>query len=357
MSRLFRPGVYIEEISASPLPIPPSDTSTAAFLGETKFGPDTPTPVTSWQQFQTVFGGFFGNEKFLPYAVWGFFENGGVRCFVCRVTDGDYFAALAKLETTEPVSIVYSPNALTISGLADALIAHCEKHKRFCIFDALKDQAPVEVAKPRATSFAALYYPWIHVKPIGAVQVCLVPPGGHVAGIYTRTDNTVGIHKAPAAQVVKGAIGLEREVTQGQQDNLNPQGVNCIRSFVGRGILVWGARTLSDDAEFKYVNVRRLTIFLEESIQRGTSWVVFEANVEATWAKVRAQVEDFLMACWRKGMFAGATPQEAFFVRCDKSTMTQKDVAEGKLYVWVGVAVIRPAEFVILHISHKKLKQ
>lgn len=243
---------------------------------------------------------------------------------------------------------------LSTTGLSDALIAHCEKLERFCIFDSLRGQTPAEVSKPCATSFAALYYPWIYVKSAGAAEAYLIPPGGHIAGIYSRTDNTVGVHKAPANQTVVGAIKLETEVTQGQQAMLNPQGINCIRSFSGRGILVWGARTLSNESEYKYVNVRRLMLFLEHSIQSGTEWVVFEPNTETTWAKVRVQLESFLTECWINAMLTGAKPQEAFFVRCDQSTMTQKDLNEGRLNVLVGVAVVRPMEFIILHITHTK---
>jgi phage tail sheath protein FI len=356
MSRLpiKRPGIYIEEISLSAKSIEGVDTSTTAFLGETKKGPDTPTMVTSWREFESIFGSYFGIDKFLPYTVEGFFENDGQRCFVCRVTEGDYGAALTKLEAVEPVSIVYSPNALAVAGLADALIEHCEKMKRFCIFDSLKGQAPSGVSKPRSTSFAALYYPWIYVNPTRTSMDCLVPPGGHVAGIYARTDNSVGVHKAPANQVVKGAVSLELEVTQAQQEKLNPQGINCIRSFTGRGILVWGARTLSEDAEFKYVNVRRLMLFLEHSIQQGTTWVVFEPNCEATWAKVSLQVENFLVDCWRKGILRGTTPQEAYFVHCNHATTTQKDIKEGRLNILVGAATIKPAEYLILHITHAR---
>ncbi len=353
MSRftIKRPGVYIEEISTQLKSIVGVNTDTTAFLGETQSGPESPTLVTSWLQFQSVFGGNFGETKFLPYAVEGFFVNGGRRCYVCRVVDGDYAATLAKIEKVEDISLIYSPNALVSAGLAEALISHCERLKRFCILDSLKGQVPPSVSKPRSSTFAALYYPWIYVKHAGAAQTCLVPPGGHVAGIYARVDNEIGVHRAPANQEVRGAVGLEIKVNQRQQELLNPQGINAIRSFSGRGILVWGARTLSEDAEYKYVNVRRLMIFLEHSIKLGTGWVVFEPNNETTWAKVRIQIENFLMDCWKKGMFMGAKPQEAYFVKCDRSTMTQSDLDEGRLNVLVGVAAIKPAEFLILHLT------
>ncbi len=358
MSRFtIRPGVYVESVSIQPKSIEFVDTDTAAFLGETKTGPATAMHVTSWLQFQAVFGGFFESDKYLPYAVWGFFENGGQSCFICKVTDNNYEAALSKLETVEPLSIVYSPNASATAGLTDALIAHCEKLKRFCILDSQKSQMLQDISKPKkASSFAALYYPWIYVKPDGATQICLVPPGGHIAGVYARVDAEVGVHRAPANQQVKGVVALEREVNQQQQETLNLNGINCIRSFTGRGILVWGARTLSDESEYKYVNVRRLMIFLERSIEQGTAWAVFEPNNEATWLKVRLQVQNFLTACWENGMLMGSKPQEAFFVRCDRSTMTQRDLDLGRLNVLVGAAAVKPAEFLILQLTHNTAK-
>jgi phage tail sheath protein FI len=304
----------------------------------------------------SVFGGNFGTEKYLPYTVEGFFLNGGQRCIICRVVDADFAGAVAKLEAVEEVSIVYAPNAQATPKLAELLIAHCERMKRFGIFDSLKGQAPSSITKPKASSYAALYYPWIQVKPSGATQTCLVPPGGAIAGLYARTDLERGVHKAPANQPVKGAVDLERAVNDAEQDMLNPLGVNCIRMFPSRGILVWGARTLTNDSEYKYINVRRLLLFLEESIKKGTNWTIFEPNNETTWAKVRLQVENFLMQSWQKGIFMGTKPQEAYFVRCDRSTMTQDDLDNGKLILIVGVAAVKPAEFLLLHIVQSAKK-
>lgn len=346
------PGIYVQNINSQPQPIEGLSTSTAGFLGETQFGPNTPTLITSWLQFQNVFGCYFGEDKYLPYSVEGFFLNGGKRCYVCKVTDYDFTLALAKLEAIEEVSIVYAPNVQAVAGLADALVDHCERlRNRFAIIDSVKEQNPSSVAKPRDSSFAALYYPWIYVKENGIGQSCLVPPGGHVAGIYARTDIEIGVNKTPANQIVRGAVDLELSMKSYQQESLNLQGINSIRNFTGRGIIIWGARTLSSDPTKKYVNVCRLMIYLEQSIKKGTAWAVFEPNNEATWAKVKTAIENFLMQTWRNGMLIGNSQQEAYFVKCDRTTITQSDLDNGRINVLIGIAPTKPAEFIILRIS------
>ncbi len=347
------PGIYVENIRIQPQSIEGVSTSTAAFLGETQTGPTTPTLVTSWGGFQKLFGGYFGVDRFLPYAVEGFFGNGGHRLYVCRVTNSDYSSVLALMEKVEDVSIVYAPNAQAITGLSSALITHCERlRNRFAILDSLKGQDPWSINQPVDSSFAALYYPWIYVREAETGPVRLVPPGGHVAGIYARTDNDVGVNKAPANQLVKGAMDLELTMKSHQQDSLVPQDINCIRNFAGRGILVWGARTLSSDPEWKYVNVRRLLIYLEQSIKKGTTWAVFEPDNEATWTKITGSIENFLMQTWRNGMLMGASQKEAYFVHCDRTTMNQNDIDGRRINVLIGVAVTKPAEFIILRITH-----
>ncbi|MGD6934415.1 MAG: phage tail sheath family protein [Candidatus Bathyarchaeia archaeon] len=356
MIRQFKqPGVYVEEVSF-PLSIQGVSTSTAAFIGETQKGPSTPTLITSWQQFQTVFGSYFGEGQYLPYSVEGFFLNGGPRCYIRKVTGNDYTTALTEIEKIDSISLIYVPNAQAVSGLTDLLIDHCEKLKnRFVIIDSIQGQSPSNVSKPkRVSSFAALYYPWIQVRQ--GAKLCFVPPGGHIAGVYARTDTEHGVHKAPANQPVNGAVGLEFMVSDAQQGNLNLQSINCIRKFVGKGILVWGARTLSSDPEFKYVNVRRLLIYLEQSISKGTKWVVFESNNQTTWAKIKSTVDSFLSASWQAGMLTGTKPQDAYFVRCDRSTITQNDIDNGKIIVQVGVAPVKPAEFMIFSTSQKTSK-
>jgi phage tail sheath protein FI len=201
------------------------------------------------------------------------------------------------------------------------------------------------------TKYAAFYYPWIRIVDPVTQTIKTVPPGGHVAGIYARTDIERGVHKAPANEKIAGAVDVEFPVTKGDQDILNPKGVNCIRQFRGRGILVWGARTLSDNTYWKYINVRRLFNYIEESIEEGTQWVVFEPNDERLWARVRATIIQFLTRVWRDGALMGTKPDEAFFVRCDRTTMTQDDIDNGRLICIIGIAPVKPAEFVIFRMT------
>jgi phage tail sheath protein FI len=204
---------------------------------------------------------------------------------------------------------------------------------------------------PVDSTYAGYYYPWIEVIDPNTGTKELIPPGGHVAGIYARTDQETGVHGAPANEVVRGAQGLQVNLTKGEQDVLNPKGINCIREFQGRGIRVWGARTTSSDPEWKYINVRRLFLYLKQSIDEGTQWVVFEPNDEDLWARVKQTIEQFLTTVWRDGGLMGSTTEEAFYVKCGWSTMTQDDIDNGRLICEIGVAPVKPAEFVIFRIS------
>jgi len=197
----------------------------------------------------------------------------------------------------------------------------------------------------------ALYYPWIKVLNGPELASGFVPPCGHIAGIYARSDQRVGVHKAPANEVLEGVLDLEISLDNSRQGRLNPAGVNCLRVFPGRGIRVWGARTTSSDPLWKYINVRRLFLFLEESIDEGTQWVVFEPNDEKLWARVKQTITQFLTRVWKDGALMGTTPEEAFFVKCDRTTMTQDDIDNGRLIVLIGVAPVKPAEFVIFRIA------
>jgi phage tail sheath protein FI len=213
---------------------------------------------------------------------------------------------------------------------------------------------PIDNPTPSAdTTYAAQYYPWIKVYDPVTQDEILIPPVGHVAGIIARTDIDVGVHKAPANQVVIGATNLQKPVPKGDQDVLNPVGINCIRDFRtdGRGIRLWGARTMTSDPEWKYVNVRRLFLFVEQSIDRGTQWVVFEPNSDPTWARVVRTITAFLVTVWRSGALMGTTQEQAFFVKCDRTTMTQDDLDNGRLICYVGLAPVKPAEFVIFRIG------
>lgn len=263
-------------------------------------------------------------------------------------------AALAQAEF-DGVSLVAAPG-FTDTGVADALIAHCGAARyRFAILDGPASLTRVTAPRldPRAahdTRNAAYYAPWLEVIGPDGGRV-MVPPSGHVAGIYAKTDAERGVAKAPANLAPVGITGVAYAFSTGEQEVLNPRGVNLIRAFPGRGTLVWGARTLSTDPEWKYVNLRRLMLFLEASLDRGLQWVVFEPNGEALWAKVRAAAETFLNAQWRAGAFQGVTQDEAFFVRCDRTTMTQADIDAGRLICVIGVAPLKPAEFVIFRLG------
>jgi hypothetical protein len=178
-----------------------------------------------------------------------------------------------------------------------------------------------------------------------------IPPSGHMAGVWARNDNTRGVHKAPANEVVRGATGLAQQITKGEQDTLNPFGVNCIRAFPGMGIRIWGARTLSSNPSWRYINVRRLFNYVEKSIERGTQWVVFEPNDEPLWAQIRLNVGAFMQTLFRQGAFQGSSPKEAYFVKCSSETTTQTDIDNGIVNIVVGFAPLKPAEFVVIQIQ------
>jgi phage tail sheath protein FI len=280
---------------------------------------------------------------------------------------GPYNDALNSLLALEDISIVAAPGSSTFPAAAainQALIGSAEARRayRIAVLDTPPDLEPNEVRGLKNlidSKYAALYYPWIRIaNPMAATDPLQpgeidVPPSGAVCGIYARNDVQRGVWKAPANETVTGALDLQRDVRFGEQEGLNPLGINCIRKLPNRGIRVWGARTLSSDPEWKYVNIRRYFIYLESSIDRGTQWAVFEPNGEALWANVRTTVSDFLYNEWMSGALLGATPKEAFFVRCDRSTMTQNDLDNGRLVCQIGVAAIKPAEFVIFKIGQK----
>jgi hypothetical protein len=260
---------------------------------------------------------------------------------------------LAALELDEfrDVSLVYAPAA--DSKTAGKLIEHCERLRyRFAVIDC--DKAAKVDVQPRSTigdtQFAAFYFPWIVVSDPQTGAQRIVPPGGHMLGIYGRSDSERGVFKAPANETVRGALDLVVDANDAKQDIMNPNGVNAIRRFPGRGIRIWGARTLSSNALWKYVPVRRLFIFLERSIYEGTQWVVFEPNDPRLWARVVDTIRIFLRGQWRLGALFGRTEEQAFFVRCDETTMTRDDILNGRLICEIGIAPVRPAEFVVFRI-------
>ncbi|MCB2179907.1 phage tail sheath subtilisin-like domain-containing protein [bacterium] len=245
-----------------------------------------------------------------------------------------------------------------VKSVQAMMIAHCERMgDRVAILDAPPDLTPQEVKKWRMdiagfdSSYAAMYYPWIKVSDPSTDTIINFPPSGFVAGLWARNDNTRGVHKAPANEVVSAAVGLAYQTTKGEQDTLNPIGVNVIRSFPGRGIRVWGARTLSSDPAWKYINVRRLFNYVEKSIENGTQWVVFEPNDRKLWARVRRDVSAFLRIVWRDGALFGSSPSEAFYVKVDDELNPPESRDLGRLIIEIGLAPVKPAEFVIFRIS------
>ena len=255
------------------------------------------------------------------------------------------------------VSIMAIPG-VTAPEVQASLIAFCENKKScFAILD-----VPMELKKTNDvanfrdmydSTYAAMYHPWLEMYDAGSKRSAYFPPSGAMAGIYARTDIERGVHKAPANEVVRGCTGLSCAYNEGEQDILNPIGVNLIRSFTGRGIRVWGARTISSNGLWKYLNVRRLFIYVEESIKANINWVVFEPNSTTLWNRVTRTIETFLATCWRDGALAGSTPSEAFFVECGPTTMTQDDIDNGRLICQIGIAPVKPAEFVIFRITQK----
>jgi uncharacterized protein len=277
----------------------------------------------------------------------------------------DIKTGLKALEDIEDISIVAAPgstfgyesatyrsNAATI---VNSLIIHATKMRyRIAVLDSGDRQAISDVRAMRArlnSKYAALYYPWVRIlDPITRREINL-PPSGFVTGIYARNDITRAVYKAPANEVVNLAIGFENLLNKAQQDVLNPEGINCFRFFAGRGYLLWGARMATDDPEWKYVNLRRYFAYLEHSIDRGTQWAVFEPNGPSLWDNVRRTIESFLLNEWQNGALLGEKPDKAFFVKCDRSTMTQNDLDNGRLVCLIGVAPLRPAEYVIFRIG------
>ena len=290
------------------------------------------------------------------------------------VAPNDYVGDVANrtgfggLEAIDEITMLCVPDLMAARerGLLDdegvlavqaAIITHCElMADRVAILDTPPGLNAQQVKRWRAeanhdSKYATVYYPWIKVMDPLEGKAMFMPPSGHVAGIWARNDTARGVHKAPANEVVRGAIALELSLTKGEHDQLNPDGVNCIRAFAGQGIRVWGARTLSSDPEWRYLNVRRVFNYVEKSILRGTNWVVFEPNDAKLWDSVSRTITMFLRQCWRTGMLFGRTPAEAFFVKCNEENNPPENRDVGMLTVEIGIAPVKPAEFVIFRIS------
>jgi len=397
------PGVYVEEVDRGSKPIEPVGTNTVGFLGESMMGPlNQSVLITNWTQFVKTYGDFT-QSTFLAHAVYGFFNNGGSRCFVVNVgapTSLDLNEAKGKLtgevpgfekadqgkkdvvtgptkgpesqdsryigkdngpgartglkcfEEIDEISLVCAPGMIS-PAIQDAMLTHCEVRKdRFAVLDSPErcEGGVDKMARPRDSKYGGYYFPWIQVYDPERGNV-YVPPSGHVLGVYARTDNERGVHKAPANEIVRGALGLKYHISKGEQDILNPRGINCIRLMQGNGIRIWGARTLSSDPSWRYINVRRLFIMVETSIERATQWVVFEPNDFRLWKRVTRTIVAFLTLIWRTGALMGETPEKSFFVKCDEETNPPEVTDVGQLICEIGLAPVKPAEFVIFRIG------
>ncbi|MEU8758932.1 phage tail sheath subtilisin-like domain-containing protein [Streptomyces sp. NPDC048659] len=285
------------------------------------------------------------------------------------VGDAEARTGFAGLETIDEITMVAVPDLMSAYERGDidaeglrtvqlAVIAHCEQMgDRVAVLDAPPGLSAQQVRRWRNdeagydSRYATLYYPWLRVFDPAAGRNTTVPPSGHVAGVWARSDAERGVHKAPANEVIRGVVDLDMRLSKGEQDLLNPIGVNCVRAFPGRGIRIWGARTLSSDPAWRYLNVRRLFNYLEESILLGTQWVVFEPNDDRLWSSIRRNVTAFLTEEWRRGALFGLTAAEAFYVKCDRENNPQESIDQGRVVCEIGVAPVKPAEFVVFRLA------
>jgi uncharacterized protein len=383
MPTYLTPGVYVEEIPSANKPIEGVATSIAAFVGLAPGGPlNSPVRLSRWGQFARVYGdtqepdnGPFMEGVFLAHAVRGFFDNGGTLCWVVRVGgstprdlggDSEERSGLNALAAIDEVTTVCMPDAMTLAGSGDEaeltalqakLIAHCEAAgNRMAILDCPPGLSPRELLDWRKTGSgydskqAALYYPWLEVADPLTDRPLLVPPSGHMAGVWSRTDAAYGVQRAPTEGVL-GVAGLGLDVGESDQAELEEAGVNSIRAFPGQSIRVWGARTLSSDPEWRYLSVRRTFLHLASSIDQGTRWTVFEPNDERLWEVLREQVEHFLHRSWRDGALAGETANDAYYVKCDAETNPPDVIEAGQVVCEIGIAPGKPREFAILRLS------
>jgi phage tail sheath protein FI len=414
MPQYLAPGVYVEEVPSAIRPIAGVGTSTAGFVGlasddtvtplrpgrnplrepaadeldeggklkegvdlhKTRasdpddFFPLAPTGtaqlITSWDSFRNSFGDIQDGNRVLAHAVYGFFNNGGTRCWVTRYATAqsrplslaNAQEALEGFKAIDEIAIVAIPGAIG-DDVQTAVLDHCENEflqDRFAILDGRQPTTPTKAGiqgNVRDSSYGAIYYPWIDVGETGAGgDPVYYPPSGHIAGVYARVDAERGVHKAPANEVIRGALGVQALLSRQDQAGLNPDDINVIRKFDGN-ITIWGARTMAgaENPEWRYINVRRLFNFMRESIDQGTQWVVFEPNSPDLWSKIRRNVTAFLTNVWTSGALFGVTPEQAFYVRCDETTNPPEVRDLGQVVTEIGVAVVKPAEFVVFRIS------
>jgi uncharacterized protein len=362
------PGVYIEEITPAG-PIAGTGTSTPALIGTvaaTVPNPDLGVPVlvTSWSAYTAVFGEYDRNLN-LPFAVRGFFENGGSAAYVVPIKDAAGLpAALEGLTRVPDVSLVALPGVID-PALQATVITHCETMgDRFAVLDGAPDPTPLKSDGALQTQragllsrkgFAGLYWPWVVITDptaaAGTQATLTKPPSGHIAGVMARSDNQRGVHKAPANEPVRGAIDLAYALNDNEQGALNQKNINALRVFPGQPPLVWGARTLTDGTPWRYVNVRRLFSFVEDSILDGVRWAVFEPNNTGLWKGLERSIVEFLTRVWQSGALFGRTAAEAFYVKIDEELNPPDVRARGEVIVEIGMAPVRPSEYVVVRIG------
>jgi len=353
MGEIEYPGVYVEEVPLDVAPIAGVETSTTGFIGAVENAePRAPMHVRSLVEFERAFGRVEAGSELGP-AVTRFFENGGSDAWVVGLPDGVPLSdGLECLDAVETLSLLCLPGETNIEVLS-AAIEYAERRRAFALIDPSGTEvadvcAYVEALAQSRSANAAVYFP-----PFEGGD----PPSGAVAGVYARIDRERGVWKAPAGEEasLRGEVAPAIDLSDAESSRLNSAAVNAIRRFPGKGVLVWGARTIQGaeqgGSEWKYVPVRRLGLYVEHSIDRGTQWAVSEPNDESTWAKLRQQVTAFLTGLFRMGAFAGRTPAESYFVHCGDDTMTQDDIDNGRLNIVIGIAPLKPAEFVILRIG------
>lgn len=396
MPTYLSPGIYVEEVTGGANSIGPVGTSTAAFLGVAPAKDshlNEAYACNNWSQFCKEFVHKESPSTDLARAAFGFFNNGGARCYIVNVGENNPIAGDARkrtgtkcLEAIDEIAIVAAPGFCDAVSY-EALLSHCENlGDRVAILDAplevenidslkevatstpskagagAEEEKPVKTSKgsrltgmrPRTSDggYGSFYFPWIVCRdPLRANAIVPTAPSGHLAGIYARTDGTRGVHKAPANEAVRGCVGLTYRVTRAEHGELNKKSVNVIRYFPD-GIRVWGARTLAKEAsEWRYISVRRTVNMIKESIQEGTRWTVFEPNDEMTWKSVVRDIRAFLKRVWLDGALMGSIPEEAFFVKCDEETNPPEIRDAGQLITEIGIAPVKPAEFVVFRIG------
>ncbi len=368
MIQLASPGVYRQEVFAAP-PVT-LGTGVPAFLGYASgpAGLNQPLPLFSLADFTANFGGVVENA-YLSFAVRAFFANGGSLCYAVRLDDAQppelaLQSGLDALSASDTIDLIAAPDIMRlrqpgnlapdpvqVRTMQSAVVAHCELlGNRFALLDSLPGGGVLAQRSGIRSADAALYYPWVRMTSGPSWSGGLAPPCGHVAGVYARTDSETGVYKAPANEALEDAIDIEVPIGRADQNALNPAGINCIRAFPGRGILVWGARTLSSDPAWTYVSTRRIFLTAGRWIARNLASLAFEPNNEALWALSTREINRYFQELFESGALAGATAETSFYVKCDAETNPPNTRNTRMLVTEIGVAVGVPSEFIVVRI-------